>query len=195
MLVIDFEAAGFDGHPIEVAWCAADLSSAWSTVIRPLPHWDAWSTEAEQMHGLTREDTLRGLPVADVMERLNDDLPDEDMITDNPGFDEIWLTQLARAAGVQPMFFIDPYPLDSRLDDLCREAGLGRYAGEAEMHGTALAQSAGLLHHRALDDCIRNALKLAVPKLLTLSDADAFSSRADLADKARRLISTHGRRP
>jgi hypothetical protein len=53
-IVIDIEASGFDGFPIEVGWCDQD-GNCESHLIRPAWDWTNWDIRAERIHGITRE--------------------------------------------------------------------------------------------------------------------------------------------
>lgn len=58
IIFIDLEASSLhDGYPIEVAWCAEDLSVGASYLIHPAdwPHWLSWDPGAEALHGLSAD--------------------------------------------------------------------------------------------------------------------------------------------
>lgn len=139
LVFIDVEASSLkNGFPIEVAWCAADLKSAASYLIRPEPAWwdrFAWTAEAEGLHGLDRAILQdRGVPAAQVVEHLLADLTGADVQSDNPAFDRGWLSVLF---GKDP-----PFPI-----------------GQTQPAGAAMLSSdIGLRKHRALDDAVALAM-------------------------------------
>jgi hypothetical protein len=64
-------------------------------------HANAWSAATERLTGITREMLDRdGLPPAEVMKRFLAAVGDRDLYSDEPQYDEHWLTILADAAGV-----------------------------------------------------------------------------------------------
>ncbi len=139
LVFIDVEASSLrNGFPVEVAWCAADLKSAATYLIRPEPTWwdrFTWSAEAEGMHGLDRAILEEcGVPAAQVAERLLADLTGADVQSDNPAYDVGWLSVLFSG---DPPFMI----------------GQTRPAG-----APMLSSDIGLRKHRALDDAVALAM-------------------------------------
>lgn len=110
-LILDVEASGFEGYPIEVAVCDQD-GTIISWLIRPHPRWAAWewSQEAERIHGISR-DLLdaAGLPVEVVARELVECIgacvaAGGSIYSDSPAYDGWvpggWLYSLFEAAGV-----------------------------------------------------------------------------------------------
>jgi hypothetical protein len=196
MIFLDFEAASFTSHPIEVAWVSHDLLRGWSSLIQPIPAWTDWSPLAESQHGITREMAAGGCPPAHVMARLNADLADEQAISDQPEFDRPWLDMLSNGAGIAPSFDISDVPLDALL---VSDAYVQHLRGcDSDAIVRAMCNRAGLLHHRALDDCIRHAFRLAVTAAMQM-EQDRGADVADLflttmIERARELTIKHGRR-
>jgi hypothetical protein len=196
MIFLDFEAASFTGHPIEVAWVSHDLLRGWSSLIQPIPAWTEWSPLAESQHGITREMAAGGSPPADVMARLNADLGDEDTISDQPEFDRPWLDMLGKGAGIAPNFGISDVPLDALLVSDSYVQHLRGCDGDAIVR--AMCSRANVQHHRALDDCIRHAFRLAVTAAMQM-EQDRGADEADLfltmiIGRARDLSAEYGRR-
>lgn len=172
-VVIDIEASGFDGFPIEVGWCDQDGNSE-SHLIRPAWNWTDWDVRAERVHGITREQLEdRGEPyeavakfVADMLARCRR----EGVIvaSDNPDDDREWLVKLLRRAdmedpvlladireiyaiSVEPMFAV--LPQDSNQESNA-DHHRARNSGEAIIHA-AKTQLAAQLKHRAAADARR----------------------------------------
>ncbi|WP_227664290.1 hypothetical protein [Marinobacter litoralis] len=106
---IDFEASSLDliaGYPIEVGVCLAD-GSQHSWLIDPHKSWHDWSSGAEAIHGISRQELEEhGKPVSYVAEQLNAILP-EQVFCDAWTFDSFWLHRLFRAAGISPAFQLE----------------------------------------------------------------------------------------
>jgi hypothetical protein len=101
---LDFEASGFQGYPIEVAWSVPD-GSIESHLIRSAPGWVDWDPEAAAVHGITREVLkAEGRSVHEVASRLNATLRGLAVYTDAPAFDERWCRRLFEAAAVEIEF-------------------------------------------------------------------------------------------
>ncbi len=56
LVFLDFEASSLSkqSYPVEVAWVFEDGRSR-AFLIRPAPDWTDWSSEAEAIHGISRE--------------------------------------------------------------------------------------------------------------------------------------------
>lgn len=176
---LDVEASGFGGYPIEVAWCAEDLSAAGSWLIKPEdwpPHLE-WHDSAEAVHGLTHDRLVaEGLPASMVADRLAGDLAAADAVySDNPRFDFEWLSELYALESLKAVpFHIQSAPL---VMPLLRYKGLSPVVGH-------IAEQAGLVGHRALDDCLRQAIAMQV---------FAGRSPTGIEDAVLRLMALHGR--
>ena len=108
-VVLDIEASGFgrDSYPIEVG-CVMPDGRAFCTLIRPEPGWLHWDPDAERVHHISREATLRhGRPAADVARLLNDRLAGMTVYSDGWANDYTWLGALFEAAGSTPSFRLE----------------------------------------------------------------------------------------
>jgi DNA polymerase III epsilon subunit-like protein len=105
-VVIDIEASGFDGFPIEVGWCDQD-GNCEGHVIRPAWDWTDWDNRSERVHGISREYLAdQGKPfdavaklVADMLARCRAD--GVMVASDNPDYDREWLIKLLRRADIE----------------------------------------------------------------------------------------------
>jgi hypothetical protein len=110
----DCEASELDeGYIIEIGWAFSDGENFVSagSLIRPLAAWninDAWSSEAESLHGISlarlREE---GRPAEDVARMMNEALAGRELFSDDPAYDVRWIGQLFDAAGVSPGFVVN----------------------------------------------------------------------------------------
>lgn len=145
---VDFEASGIapDSYPIEVA--VVFPGGEYKALIKPASYWDHWSYDAQDMHGLTREQLiLEGTPPLEVAQAMNQLFDGKILCSDNPA-DCYWLDVLYEAAGIEPTFTVQPI-----------ESFVGRdVAGEIY---SRLPVSKG---HRALPDA--QALALTVSNYL-----------------------------
>jgi hypothetical protein len=97
---IDFEASSLAerSYPIEVAWVFADGTHE-THLIRPAPRWTDWDSEAEAIHGLSREQLLTdGEPHEQVARRMVEALAGHDLCASAPSWDGKWLSALLLAA-------------------------------------------------------------------------------------------------
>lgn len=107
IIAIDFEASCLPCHgrsfPIEVGIASAGGPSR-SWLIRPHDAWAGWdwTSEAQSLHGLTRDRLTReGLAAAQVMAELAAAIGDARVVADSY-LDSLWLATLAEAAGTPP---------------------------------------------------------------------------------------------
>lgn len=146
---IDFEASGIapDSYPIEVA--VVSPGSEYQALITPAPYWDHWSHDAEDMHGISRDQLFcEGRLPLEVALQLNELFEGKTLCSDNP-VDCFWLDVLYEAAGIEPTFFVQPL-----------EAFVGR-AVASEI----LARLPVRKGHRALQDA--GSLTYAVQEFLS----------------------------
>jgi hypothetical protein len=97
---IDLEASGLSAAswPIEVGW-AFEQGPARALLIKPHVTWsdDAWSLEAEGLHGVTRADLERnGQSPREVAEAVNAALGGFSVWSDAPDWAGFWLFRLMR---------------------------------------------------------------------------------------------------
>lgn len=105
---VDFEASGIapDSYPIEIAIVSAD--SQYQALIKPVYYWEHWSFDAQDMHGISREDLFeRGTDALSLAVELNDRFHGVAVCSDSPQ-DVFWLDTLYEAAGIEPAFTIRP---------------------------------------------------------------------------------------
>ncbi len=199
MLFLDFEASSLDAdsYPVEVAWCSHDLKSGYSATIRPLDAWRprfAWSDLSAKMHGLDLADLMAtGTPAAAVARQVVGDLMRAPMIaSDQPKHDRQWLDKLAEAAGLDAPGIAD---LGAMLAQRAARQHVSRPA--VEQFATTWAEEIGLVPHRALDDVVMHALRLAVVTLAEIrtshGDGAAGQAREVMTGRAQALISRWGR--
>lgn len=108
-LIIDLEASGFGrgSYPIEVGF-ALENRDIHSFLIRPEDDWTHWSEEAEQIHGITREQLLKdGMSIEDIALKLNEMLRGKTLYSDAWSFDSSWIGRLFDSAEIVQRFRID----------------------------------------------------------------------------------------
>jgi hypothetical protein len=93
----DCEASELDeGYIIEIGWAFSDGEGFVSTgsLVRPLAAWnidDAWSSEAESLHGISLARLgEQGRPAEDVARMMNEALAGRELFSDDPAFDVRW---------------------------------------------------------------------------------------------------------
>lgn len=153
--VIDIEASGFGRHsyPIEVGYVLPD-GRARCMLVRPAEGWTHWDDAAAQVHGITQAIlAARGRPVAEVAQRLNEELAGQTVYCDGWAHDYTWLAALFEEAGLAPAFKLES------VNRLLDETGLSRldHARRSAIHDM------GLTRHRASNDA--RALQLALTRV------------------------------
>ena len=128
----DCEASELDeGYIIEIGWAFSDGEGFVSagSLIRPLAAWnidDAWSSEAEALHGISlarlRE---QGRPAEEVAREMNKALAGRELFSDDPAFDVRWVGQLFDAAGVKQNFVVSETPARHFLELLAKTQNIG----------------------------------------------------------------------
>ena len=105
VIFYDVEASGlYEGsYPIEVGWAIVRPDGSITTdamLITPISSWIGWSSEAEEIHGITRHMLSDlGRPIAEVVDRLDQVFCDYVVLSDYPPADEAWTDRLYAAAG------------------------------------------------------------------------------------------------
>lgn len=133
LVFLDFEASSLSkqSYPVEVAWVFEDGRSR-SFLIRPAPDWTDWSSEAEAIHGISRELLEKeGVAVSLIAEEMVETLSDHDLYASAPSWDGKWLSALLRAAG-HPRHALRIQKSDEAFVAIAR-AVLGRSISEQEM--------------------------------------------------------------
>jgi hypothetical protein len=197
---MDFEASSLHrgSFPVEIGWCSRDLLRGGSALIRPCAGWTEWSPASEATHGISLARLkAEGAPAAEAMRAANAELAGQRLISDNPSHDIKWLYVLSRGCGIEPTFAIDPTSLDALLVAAHRMGGVEG----PEVHPLAakrMADEAGVVAHRALDDAVMHALRLGAVAAAQAEKARGAAAgdalRAELVARARRLLGERGRK-
>ena len=107
--VMDLEASGLGrgSFPIEVGYVLSD-GSTYCTLIKPLPEWQHWDLQAQQLHGISRELLEeKGRHPEDVALYLNQQLEGQTIYSDAWGNDNSWLGLLFDSVGLWPNFKLE----------------------------------------------------------------------------------------
>lgn len=103
---VDFEASGVapDSYPVEVA--IVHPAGEYHSLIKPARYWTHWSYDAQDMHGITREQMLgEGKPAATIAQELNALFAGQYVISDARE-DSYWFEALYDAAELDPTFTV-----------------------------------------------------------------------------------------
>ncbi len=145
MWAIDFEASGLTrtSYPIEVG--ITNGQSEYHALIKPYEHWSHWSTDAEQIHHISRATLLaEGTSPGQVAREVNKILAGKNVYCDSHHWDSFWCNALFSDSGMSPSFkLLDIQDLVSSCDRIL-EAFLE--------HKSKLEHSGRFSLHRALDD-------------------------------------------
>lgn len=98
---VDFEASGIasDSYPVEIA--IVHPTGEYQALIKPVRHWEHWSYDAQDMHGITREQLLgEGKPAATVAQELNALFAGHCLVSDAKE-DSYWVEALYDAASAR----------------------------------------------------------------------------------------------
>lgn len=118
-----------------------------------MPHWSFWSTEAEAVHGISREHIeCHGLWPETIASKLNNILRGETVYCDSVAWDGFWLNVLFSDCAIHcefKLFDIQELLLDS-------DSALEKYVSERQQ----LVDSGDFREHRALDDARMTLLAL-----------------------------------
>ena len=107
--IIDLEASGFGrgSYPIEVG-IALENRDILSFLIKPEDDWTHWSEEAEEIHGISREQLQReGMSIEEIALKLNELLRGQILYSDAWSFDSSWIGRLFDSAGIVQRFRIE----------------------------------------------------------------------------------------
>lgn len=180
---VDVEASSLfkTSYPIEVAVATVDMAVE-SMLIKPLPHWDDWSWESENVHNISREMLERdGEDARLVALRSNALLRGRYVFSDNPGFDNRWYLRLFADVDVRMGFEARDYdPLRSPAMKIAVKTMSPSEMGRLEHKVETVYQHT----HRAGDDVRRMA---ALTRYLVDPDWRAWFERADYSDLVRKL--------
>lgn len=142
--ILDLEASGFGrgSYPIEIGFVEGS-GLPFCALIQPAPDWSHWDTQAEALHGISRDLLERhGRPREWVAHEINRRLAGQIVYTDAWAHDYSWLSKLFDSVDLQPQF---------RLDDVRRllSEDESRRFGDAL---TSVREHAQLRRHRASAD-------------------------------------------
>lgn len=107
--IIDIEASGFGkgSYPIEIGYALSDQKAV-SHLVRPQDDWIHWSEQAQNIHGISREQLINeGQSVRAVALALNQHLSGETLYSDAWSFDSSWLARLFDAANIVQRFRLE----------------------------------------------------------------------------------------
>lgn len=107
--IIDLEASGFGrgSYPIEVGF-ALENRDIHSFLIKPEDDWTHWSEEAQQIHGISREQLqAEGMCIEDIALKLNQLLRGQTLYSDAWSYDSSWIGRLFDSAGIIQRFRIE----------------------------------------------------------------------------------------
>lgn len=184
LVFADIEASGLQylSYPIEVgwAWVEEDHVEARSILIKPTREWLSWQTgwseDAEQVHGISREQLLAdGVEPSEVCERLNREFQEAEIAFDTgpAAHDARWLSILYKAASAELSFV-----LTKLSSDLCI-LGYARMARVPDAVVLQLERLAPKFTHRAASDAAHWAWQRLALRMIV--DA-RVQNPADVAD-------------
>lgn len=107
--VLDIEASGLgrQSYPIEVG-CILPDGKTFCSLIRPEPEWLHWDPEAEKLHRISRELTVKaGRSACDVAHLLNGHLRGLTVYSDGWANDFTWIAALFEAVELSPYFKLE----------------------------------------------------------------------------------------
>jgi hypothetical protein len=107
--VIDIEASGFgrDSYPIEVG-VALPNGNTHCYLIKPASFWTHWDSDAEHIHGITRQTLVqKGIEARIVARKLNELLLGITVYTDAWSHDLSWLGKLYDLTGTTQLFRLE----------------------------------------------------------------------------------------
>jgi len=145
-IIIDVEASGFgrNSYPIEIGIVLED-GKTHCFLIKPETGWNHWETEAESLHGISRENLLlHGSPAQQVGRFLNELLIGKTIYSDGWSYDQTWLHTLFESIELTPLFRIET------LTRLLSESQINRW----DNIKTDLIEEYGFKRHRATNDAI-----------------------------------------
>ncbi|MEM7146843.1 MAG: hypothetical protein AAF591_17055 [Verrucomicrobiota bacterium] len=96
---IDIEASGLGNtsFPIEVAWNDSG-GLITNHLVKPESDWTSWDSEAERIHGITRDELEQdGISAAELCRLIRASLSGVTAYSDAPELERFWLNRLFRA--------------------------------------------------------------------------------------------------
>lgn len=144
--IIDIEASGFGSgsYPIEIGVALPDGSTE-CYLIKPRKDWQHWDSQAEHVHGISRDMLLaHGMEAKEAAQRLNTLLRGQTLYSDGWSKDVSWLARLFDSVGNTPLFHIDT------LLRILNEPQIANW----ERVKQRVANELGLRRHRASADAL-----------------------------------------
>ena len=109
-LFLDFEASGLyhGSYPIQVGWAGLKAGTTDNTygheiMIKRPPQWRSWSTQSEDVHGISTRMLLEeGMPIDEAARLTIEAIDEADAVySDAPSFDGKWLGMLLHEGGIE----------------------------------------------------------------------------------------------
>ena len=118
--IMDIEASGFgrESYPIEIGYIESD-QTRFCSLILPESDWTHWCNEAEQLHGIQRDDLRSsGLHAKEMTQVLNRNLQGNILYCDGWVQDHNWLLRLYNAVSQSPSFRLSPIEMIMNEDQI-----------------------------------------------------------------------------
>lgn len=101
---IDIEASSlsWDSYPIEISW-GTNFDDIKNFLISPefIPEWNDWDDNAQKIHGIKRNELIKnGENPFTVCNEIINELSNQDVYSDNPCHDAMWLYNLFKSCKV-----------------------------------------------------------------------------------------------
>lgn len=145
-IILDIEASGFGSgsYPIEIGVAMPDGSlHVW--LIKPFDDWIHWQDQAEQIHGISRDQLYsEGQHPRQVADELNELVAGKTVYSDGWGVDRTWLSLMFYEANV-----VQAFKLDS-VYTLLTESQLEHWSQQRD----EVLQMTGMVPHRAGTDAL-----------------------------------------
>ncbi len=158
---LDIEASSIESgsFPIEIGWCVDDERPPESFLVSPAPGWDTtfgWSPISQALHGITLDDLRRdGIDVRSAVDRIEAAFAHRRVVSDNPDFDDFWLSLVYEAAGMSKAWSI------GHVEDAYRAAVRANPVATTTFVRALHAVERAYPHpHRAGPDALRMAKKV-----------------------------------
>lgn len=144
--VIDIEASGLHpgSYPIEVGIVLSN-GRTYEALIQPFSSWTHWDSNAELLHGISREMLKReGRDAFDVCNEINQLCAGKTLYSDCSVYDSSWIKKLFTFTNIPPKFHCASIETVLSEDDLINW----------NMYKREYARFAQINPHRALNDAI-----------------------------------------
>lgn len=111
LVFLDCEASSLHkgSYPIEIGYCSIELDVK-ADLIEPLPHWDDWSIESQNIHNIQRSELFKnGRDAKEYALELADHLRGKAVVSDAVDHDGRWLMRLFADTDVVPSYMMLDY--------------------------------------------------------------------------------------